>query len=96
MARSWRNLTTPAKRKVAETLDEFRGNYAYYLIDHHAQAFNAAIPNIVQWDDHDVLNNWTPATNLDANPAYSEKSIGRLAAHARARALRLSANPTGH
>ncbi len=80
---TWRNLTTPAKRKVAETLDEFRGNYAYYLTDHHAQAFNAAIPNIVQWDDHDVLNNWTPATNLDANPAYSEKSIGRLAANAR-------------
>ena len=40
----WRNVTAPAKRKVAETLDEFRGNYAYYLADHHAQAFNAATP----------------------------------------------------
>jgi alkaline phosphatase D len=25
----WRNLTTPVKSKVAETLDEFRGNYRY-------------------------------------------------------------------
>jgi alkaline phosphatase D len=79
----WRNVIAPAKRKVAETLDEFRGNYAYYLGDRHAQAFNAATPNIAQWDDHDVLNNWTPATNLDLNPAYSEKSIAHLAANAR-------------
>lgn len=80
---TWRNEMTPAKRKVAETLDEFRGNYAYYLSDRHAQAFNAATPNLAQWDDHDVLNNWTPATNLDARAAYSEKSIARLAANGR-------------
>ena len=29
----WRNLVTPAKSKVAETLDEFRGNYLYNLLD---------------------------------------------------------------
>jgi alkaline phosphatase D len=80
---TWRNVTTPAKRKVAETLDEFRGNYAYYLGDRHAQAFNAITPNIAQWDDHDVLNNWTPATSLDANLAYSEKSVARLVANGR-------------
>ena len=27
----WRNLVTPAKSKVAETLDEYRGNYLYNL-----------------------------------------------------------------
>ena len=29
----WRNLTTEAKAKVAETLAEFRGNYVYNLMD---------------------------------------------------------------
>ena len=31
----WRNLTTEAKAKVAETLAEFRGNYVYNLMDDH-------------------------------------------------------------
>ncbi len=79
----WRNRVTPAKRGVAQTLDDFRGNYAYYLLDEHAQWFNATTPVIAQWDDHDVLNNWTVATDLTRNAAYREKSIRRLAANAR-------------
>ena len=31
----WRNLVTPAKSKVAETLDEFRGNHLYNRLDEH-------------------------------------------------------------
>ena len=31
--RMWRNIVTPAKTKVAETLDEFRGQFAYNLLD---------------------------------------------------------------
>src|SRR4028119_1583279 len=55
----WRNAfldVEPAKRKVAETLDEFRGNYRYNLRDQHLRAFNAAVPQIWQWDDHEVVN----------------------------------------
>ena len=29
----WRNVVTEEKPKVAETLDEFRGNYKYNLLD---------------------------------------------------------------
>ena len=79
----WRNLITPAKSKVAETLDEFRGNYAYNLLDRHARQFNSRVPMIVQWDDHEVLNNWNPGTDMDARTQYSEKSIALLAARAR-------------
>jgi alkaline phosphatase D len=79
----WRNVVTPAKQKVAETLDEFRGNYAYNLIDVHARAFNSQVPMIVQWDDHEVLNNWNPGSDMAARPQYQEKSIARLAARAR-------------
>ena len=79
----WRNVVTPAKRKVAETLDEFRGNYAYNLLDGHARAFNGQVPMIVQWDDHEVLNNWNPGTDLSSRPQYTERSIALLAARAK-------------
>ena len=34
----WRNLVTEDKSKVAETLDEFRGNYRYNLLDDNLRA----------------------------------------------------------
>ena len=79
----WRNLVTPAKSKVAETLDEFRGNYAYNLLDDHARTFNSQVPMIVQWDDHEVLNNWNPGLDLGARAEYRDKAIAVLAARAR-------------
>ena len=81
--RVWKNLVTPAKAKVAETLDEFRGNYAYTLLDEHVRRFNAAVPMFAQWDDHEVLNNWYPGMSLDENPRFTEKSIALLAARAK-------------
>ena len=79
----WRNIVTEAKQKVAETLDEFRGNFAYNLLDRHARAFNSQVPMIVQWDDHEVMNNWSPGTDLAARAPYTERSIAMLAARAR-------------
>ena len=79
----WQNLTTPAKSKVAETLDEFRGNYAYNLIDENVRAFNGEIPQLVLWDDHEVKNNWYPGMSLDADDRYTEKNSRVLAANAR-------------
>jgi alkaline phosphatase D len=80
---TWHNIVTPAKQKVAETLDEFRGNFAYNLLDLHARAFNSQVPMIVQWDDHEVLNNWNPGTDLASKPQYTERSIAMLAARAK-------------
>ncbi len=37
----WRNIVTPAKSKVAETLDEFRGNHLYNRLDEHYRRFAA-------------------------------------------------------
>ena len=42
----WKNVVTPAKSKVAETLDEFRGNYTYNLLDEHVRRFNAEVPQL--------------------------------------------------
>ena len=44
---TWRNLTTPAKSKVAETLDEFRGQYQYNLMADNWRAFLAETAQVV-------------------------------------------------
>lgn len=81
---TWHNLTTPGKSKVAETLDEFRGAYRYNLMDKNLRAFNAAVPLIVQWDDHETLNNWYPQEVLSLDDdRYSEKSVALLSARAK-------------
>lgn len=79
----WKNLVTPAKSKVAETLDEFRGNYQYNLIDEHMRRFNAAVPQAAIWDDHEVRDNWYDARDLSRDERYREKRMALLAARAR-------------
>ncbi|MDT3398969.1 alkaline phosphatase D family protein [Streptomyces sp. B1866] len=80
--RVWRNVTTSEKSKVAETLDEYRGNYRYNLLDANLRRFNAQVPTVVQWDDHEVINNWYPGEIL-TDSRYTEKSVDVLAARAR-------------
>ncbi|WP_211303337.1 alkaline phosphatase D family protein, partial [Streptomyces milbemycinicus] len=45
--RTWRNITTEEKSKVAETLAEYRGNFRYNLLDANLRRFNAQVPTIV-------------------------------------------------
>lgn len=79
----WRNIVTPEKSKVAETLAEFRGNHRYNLLDENVRRFNAETAQVWQWDDHEVLNNWSASKNLQHDPRYTEKRIDVLAARAR-------------
>lgn len=77
----WKNTTLiDEKRKVAESLDEFRGQWKYNLMDEHVQAMNALCPTFFQWDDHEVVNNWSPAKDLTGDDRYTEKSVHLLAA----------------
>ncbi|MEU5365116.1 alkaline phosphatase D family protein [Streptomyces sp. NPDC005925] len=79
----WRNVTTEEKSKVAETLAEFRGNFRYNLLDDNLRRFNARVPTIAQWDDHEVRNNWYPGESVPASDArYTERSLDVLAARA--------------
>ena len=78
----WRNVVTPAKSKVAETLDEFRGNYDYNLLDNNVRRLSAQVPQFVQWDDHEVVNNWYPGEILD-DDRYTIKDVSLLAKRAR-------------
>jgi alkaline phosphatase D len=78
---TWRNLTTEAKSKVAETLDEFRGQFQYNLMADNWRAFLAETAQVSQWDDHEVTNNWYPGEIL-ADARYTEKRVDVLAARA--------------
>jgi alkaline phosphatase D len=80
--RVWRNLVTAEKSKVAETMAEFRGQYAYNLLDSNLRAFLAEVPQINQWDDHEVTNNWYPGEVL-ADPRYTEQRVDVLAGRGR-------------
>ena len=76
----WKNVTTPEKAKVAETLDEYRAAHKYNFLDSNVRAFSAEVPIFVQWDDHEVTNNWSLSKQLPA--AYKERDITLLAARA--------------
>jgi alkaline phosphatase D len=78
----WKNLVTPEKSKVAETLDEYRGNYRYNFLDDNLRRFGADVPIIAQWDDHEVVDNWYWEKRLDGDQRYQEKSAARLAGYA--------------
>lgn len=83
----WKNITMPEKSKVAESLDEFRGNYIYNLLDEHLRRFNAQVAQFVQWDDHETTNNWFPGGVIDERNRrfndYTIKSHDLLAANAK-------------
>ncbi|MCX2725102.1 alkaline phosphatase D family protein [Roseibium salinum] len=78
----WKNIVTEEKAKVAETLDEYRGQWKYNLLDENLRAFNAEVPTFFQWDDHEVVNNWSSAKDLLSDDRYSEKNVHVLAARA--------------
>jgi alkaline phosphatase D len=86
----WKNVTTASKSKVAETLDEYRGNFAYNLLDINKRRFASEVPFLVQWDDHETRNNWYPQQTL-GDPRYTVRSAALLSA--RARQAMLEYNP---
>jgi len=78
----WTNIVTPEVSKVAETQAEFRGRYKYNLLDVNVRAFNAEVPQIWQWDDHEVVNNWSDSKDLSADTRYTVKDVPLLTARA--------------
>lgn len=82
----WRNLVTPEKSKVAETLADYRGQFRYNLLDDNVRRFGAQVPQFVQWDDHEVTNNWYPGEILGetgSDARYTVKDVDTLAARSR-------------
>ena len=78
----WRNIVTEEKSVVAHSLAQFRGNYKYNLLDENLRAFNAQVPMLAQWDDHEVTNDWSPIGSADET-GYTEDGKSRLVERAR-------------
>ena len=78
----WKNVVTEETGKVAESLREFRGRFAYNLLDEQVKRFSSEVPQIWQWDDHEVMNNWSDSKDLSRDARYTEKSIQMLSARA--------------
>jgi len=74
----WKNVVTEEVSKVAETLKEFRGRYAYNLMDDNARRMAAEVLQVWQWDDHEVTNNWSDAKDLSADKRYTDKNVQLL------------------
>ncbi|NNH72216.1 alkaline phosphatase [Nocardia uniformis] len=77
--RVWRNTISEAKSAVAQTLDQFRGNYAYNLTDENYLRFNSSVAQLVQWDDHETVNNWSPGSLVPESKGYTERNMDILA-----------------
>src|SRR5258708_42944 len=77
----WRNIVTEEKSVVAHSLAQFRGNYKYNLLDDNLRAFNAQVPMLAQWDDHEVTNDWSPVGSAVAT-GYAADGTSRLVARA--------------
>src|SRR5258708_28903223 len=80
--RVWKNLTTPGKAQVAQSLADYRGNFAYNFLDENKRRFAAEVPFLVQWDDHETRNNWYPGQTL-GDERYTVRSASLLPAFAR-------------
>lgn len=78
----WKSVVAEGVHKVAETLDEFRGRWKYNMLDEHVQSFNGQVPTFFQWDDHEVVNNWSAAKDLSADDRYTVKDVKLLTARA--------------
>jgi alkaline phosphatase D len=82
----WRSIVTEEKSKAAETLADYRGNYKYNLLDDNLRAFNAAVPTLALWDNHEVMETWWPDEPLPQKPAGDNSALiftarGRRAFH---------------
>jgi alkaline phosphatase D len=78
----WNNVVTEEVSKVAETLNEYRGRYRYNLMDTNVRRMAADVPQIWQWDDHEVINNWSDSKDIGEDKRYTEKNIPLLVARA--------------
>jgi alkaline phosphatase D len=75
-------IQNPSKPFAAVTLAEFRANWKYNHGDEKMQNFLAQTPIYVQWDDHEVTNNWWPG-EIVGPPLYPNgTSVNTMAVNA--------------
>src|SRR5262245_37281636 len=51
-------------------------------MDDNVRRMSAEVPQIWQWDDHEVTNNWSDSKDVSADKRYGEKNVPLLVARA--------------
>lgn len=74
-------MNNPSKDFDAVTLDEFRHNWKYNFGDEKMASFLAKTPIFVQWDDHEVTNNWYPGEIMGPTKYEEGTSVNSLFAN---------------
>lgn len=87
-------INKPSKDFVAIALDDFRANWKYNLGDKNMAHFLAKTPVYVQWDDHEVANNWYPGKIMPEDAPYFGMTADELAKTAKQALLEF--NPIKH
>ena len=80
---TWTNAfldEVPEKRDVAQTLKQYQRAQLYNRYDVNVQRFTSEVPQLWQWDDHEVINNWSSSKVVPAR--YTEQHIQALVANA--------------
>jgi alkaline phosphatase D len=54
---------------VCRTLADYRRRYAFYRLDPDLQAAHAAVPFVMSFDDHEVVDNWAGDFHRSDDPA---------------------------
>jgi alkaline phosphatase D len=49
-------------------------------LDENVRRFNAEVPQLWQWDDHEVVNNWSDSKDVSTDARYTEKNVPLLIA----------------
>jgi len=92
--RRWYNLLIPEVEQVAQELNDFRGYYRYTLMDEPTRRFYQVCPQYFTWDDHEVKNDWSPATKLTSS-RYQVRDVKLLARRSRRAFYEYSPFPEG-
>ena len=71
------------RSRVTLILKDFRGNFAYNLMDANKRRFASEVPFLVQWDDHETRNNWYPGEIIGIEAYAQEPSASLLSAWAK-------------
>ncbi len=83
----WNNIVTPKKSFIAESIEDYRGNYSYNFLDSHYRKFCEDVPTLSTWDDHEVTNNWWPGRELSRRimfrKGYIQNDVDTLANNGR-------------
>lgn len=77
----WKNLVTPGKSHVAESLQDFRDAFAYPFLCENVRKLAADVPLFAIWDDHEVWNDFWPGQR-GTDERYTERDASVLMARA--------------